>query len=201
MKNTVLPAWIAGGAAMALPIAAAFAHGGATGIVGERMMGMMMLGEQVKLLSPLLASQSASPAVVKEAAGMIRMHAGSAMTDLFPEGSIDGPSEARPEIWERWQEFADYANRLGELGTELELSTMPRVGVQTSPPGVGSPQLSEWESIDFADLMGLPTAISIDSLISASVRETVGQPVPRAPQQVFAEITATCSSCHAAFRR
>ena len=89
MKLKLVCAWLAAGTAMLS--AAVFAHGNATGIVGERMMGMMMLGEQVKLLTPILA---ADPAAVAKAAEMIEMHAGPAMTKLFPEGSIEGPSEA-----------------------------------------------------------------------------------------------------------
>ncbi len=208
MKRLNTRAWLAAGA-IAATTAAVFAHGGATGIVGERMMGMMMLSEQVKALTPALSSGNANPATLKEAAGMIKMHAGSAMTDLFPEGSLEAPSEARPEIWTRWPEFTDYAEKLAALALELEQST----SVAASPAratlveGNPAPVRSEWEALDFATLMGLPKTqghaghqMGIDPTVVGSITEEQ-QPPTRPPAQIFADITATCSSCHAAFRR
>lgn len=201
-------AWLAAGA-IAATIAAAFAHGGATGIVGERMMGMMMLSEQIKLLTPPLSTgQQVAPAKLREAAGMIRMHAGPAMTELFPPGSIEPPSEARPEIWARWDEFTGHAERLAELALELELSAaeaQPARAVITQATRAPAP--SEWERMDFDTLMGLPKAsphaghqMGVDPTVVGSIAEAAASPV-RPPQQIFAEITATCSSCHASFRR
>ena len=51
MEFRFIGAWLAAGSV--LLSGAVFAHGNATGIVGERMMGMMMLSEQVKLLTPM----------------------------------------------------------------------------------------------------------------------------------------------------
>ena len=91
--------------ALAKLTAGAFAHGGATGIVKQRIDGMtaMMRGKR-----PYDAD------AVSEAAAIIQSHAGPALTDLFPEGSIHGPSEARPDIWTNWSEFQALATRLSE---------------------------------------------------------------------------------------
>jgi len=200
MKLKFLSAWLAAGGVMLS--AAVFAHGNATGIVGERMMGMMMLGEQVKLLTPMLsASGDLDAMVVSKAASMIEMHAGPAMTKLFPEGSLDSPSEARPEIWQRWEEFSQYAARLSELGAELRLSA---VSPAISPPpkqAAMPPTISaEWDRLEVAVLLGLSKTgqrEAVDNIVTGSIQ---GQP-QRDAQTIFADITATCSSCHASFRR
>jgi cytochrome c556 len=203
-------AWLAAGAVAAMT-AAVFAHGGATGIVGERMMGMMMLSEQIKLLTPALSGGSnATPSTLKEAAGMIKMHAGSAMTNLFPEGSIEAPSEARAEIWARWSEFTDYADRLAVLATELEQSADVAVAPAraTLVEGDTASLLSEWDTLDFETLMGLPKMqmhdghqMGTDPVVVGSVENSASAGMARQPAEIFADITATCSSCHAAFRR
>jgi cytochrome c556 len=190
---------------------AAFGHNGATGIVGERMMGMMMLSEQVKLLAPIAEAPTAADLdALRSASEMIAMHAGPAMTELFPEGSVEGPSEAKPEIWQRWQEFEGYAEKLGELGEELasaaEDVVAPAVATAAAPVPSPKPVLSEWERMDFASLMGIsaqPPAL-IDPQVTASVPPATAATAPpdvRPVGEIYADITATCSSCHAAFRR
>jgi cytochrome c556 len=198
MKLKLVSAWLAAGTVMLS--AAVFAHGNATGIVGERMMGMMMLGEQVKLLTPMLsAGGPVDGAALSKAASMIEMHAGPAMTKLFPEGSLDRPSEARPEIWDRWREFTDYAQQLAALGAELRTSAAtPAEGPK--PVAIAAPTTtSEWERLDVAVLLGLEDsrkASTVDEIITGSIA-----PAPRDPATIFADITTTCSSCHASFRR
>ena len=59
---------------------------------------------------------------VSEAAGIIRSHAGDALTDLFPEGSLNHPSEAKPDIWTDWSEFEALATRLADVATGLEMA-------------------------------------------------------------------------------
>lgn len=187
----------------------AFGHNGATGIIGERMMGMMMLSDQIKELAPIAdAATPADAETVIAAAEMIAMHAGPAMTDLFPEGSIEAPSEARPEIWERWQEFSAHAERLGVLGEELGLAgerlLAPTPATKDVAAAPAAPPLSEWERMDFAWLMGLSAerAIVVDTVTTASIAAaTPAEPAVRPVATIYADIAATCSSCHAAFRR
>lgn len=198
MKLKLVSAWLAAGTVILS--AAVFAHGNATGIVGERMMGMMMLSEQVKLLTPMLSAGGAvDGAALGKAASMIEMHAGPAMTKLFPEGSLDNPSEARPEIWERWQEFSDYAEQLAALGAELRKSAAT-AAERPEPAATAAPTTaSEWERLDVAVLLGLEEsrkASLVDETITGSIQRD-----PRDPATIFADIAATCSSCHASFRR
>lgn len=179
-------------------------HGGATGVVGERMMGMMMLGEQVKLLAPVAGGGSVRPELVREAAEMISMHAGPAMTDLFPEGSLEAPTEARPEIWARWQEFSDLSDRLAGLGEELgAAATSPVPEAKVSQTALVE-QLSEWDRLDFAGLMGIAPARAStepDPIVTASVGSSSPEPAARSVAEIYDDIADTCASCHAAFRR
>lgn len=206
MTNNISYPWPLACGALLVSAMAAFGHGGATGIVGERMMGMMMLGEQVKVLAPIADDPGAEDlGKVREAAAMIEMHAGAAMTDLFPEGSIESPSEAKPAIWERWEEFAAYSNRLGDLGRELDKAAEavvlpPEVTADTAPVSV-EPALSEWDRMDFATLMGVatPEVLEIDPMPTASTKASTA--VIRTVGAIYADITDTCASCHAAFRQ
>lgn len=75
------------------------AHGGATGIVKERMDLMASVGKSMKTVTEMF--QSAKPynaEQVSAAARLIGTHGGEQTTKLFPEGSINGPSEALPAI-------------------------------------------------------------------------------------------------------
>ena len=115
--KTVLPA-IAGAALLAS--AAALAHGGATGIVKERMDLMGSIGKQMKVIVPMMKGKSDfDPDSYAAAARRISGHGGASMTRLFPEGSLEKPSEARPEIWKDWTEFSRLAEELGVAGAEL----------------------------------------------------------------------------------
>lgn len=92
---------------------AALAHGGATGVVKERMDGMGAMQEAMKVLTPMMQGQSDyDPDVVRAQASIIATHAGDALTSLFPEGSVEGPSEAKAEIWQDWEGFATLAEQL-----------------------------------------------------------------------------------------
>lgn len=206
MTQKISYPWPLACGALLMSAMAAFGHNGATGIIGERMMGMMMLGEQLKVLAPIADDPGPDDlGKVREAAAMIEMHAGAAMTDLFPEGSIEAPSEAKPAIWQRWEEFAQYSNRLGDLGRELddaaEAAVLPPAVTTDVAPAAVEPVLSEWDRMDFAGLMGIatPEVIEIDPTPTASTGTTAA--VVRTVAAIYADITDTCSSCHAAFRQ
>ncbi len=189
-----------------LTTAVALGHNGATGIVADRMMGMMMLGQQMQILSPLAESpMQTDRAAVEQAAAMILRHAGASMTDLFPEGSLDAPSVARPEIWERWQDFSRLAGQLESLGAELRDAARDPVTTGSVTPIAENPAprpTTEWEKMDFAWLMGLSsrpaaTANHEDAPVQAEAAEAIGRSVG----DIYADIAQTCASCHASFRR
>ncbi|GAA5064907.1 cytochrome c [Roseibacterium beibuensis] len=93
--------------------AAALAHTGATGVVLERMDGMQAMGDAVQAVAPMMRGEREYDAdALRSAAETIEAHSGSAMTDLFPEGSYGAPSEARDLIWEEWDRFAALAEQM-----------------------------------------------------------------------------------------
>lgn len=176
--------------------AAVLAHNGATGIVGERMMAMMMLSEQIKSLVPAVEAGDVTQAQVDSAAKMFLMHSGEAMTSLFPEGSIEAPSEASPAIWERWSQFASYADELGDLAVQLQGASLAApTAVSSQSPATSEPK--EWDRLSFASLMGQApnplTAKKETRPATSSDRAYVAD--------VVSQITQTCSACHAKFRR
>jgi cytochrome c556 len=72
---------IAAGAATA-----ALAHGSATGIVKERMDGMIVLRDSMKAMGPMMQGRLDYDAdVVRTQAASIRQHSGDALYSLFPE--------------------------------------------------------------------------------------------------------------------
>jgi len=84
MKRTTILAAIA----VTGTAAAALAHGGATGVVKERMEAMMAMGDAVKTVTPMMQGEAEYEAeVMREAARTFQAHSGEALTDLFPEGS------------------------------------------------------------------------------------------------------------------
>jgi cytochrome c556 len=78
----------------------AFAHDGATGIVKERMDAMLTLGSTMKSLLKIVKGRVEFDASkVQELTGQLTKHSGSNLTKLLPNGSLDAPSAAVPEIW------------------------------------------------------------------------------------------------------
>ena len=97
-------------ALMALPMAflavAALAHGGATGIVKERMDQMGDISKAMKTMAKMVKREVTYDAeAVRTLSLNISEMGGEALTKLFPKHSMDPPTEARMEIWKNWGEF------------------------------------------------------------------------------------------------
>lgn len=104
-------------AVTAILIMPANAHKGATGVVKERMDLMSSLGKTMKSLNAMARGKTDYDHVaVKGAAEQILLQS-KQMQSMFPEGSNQMPSVAKPEIWTRPGEFKALANA---LGTEAE---------------------------------------------------------------------------------
>lgn len=100
---------------------AAIAHEGATGVVKERMDGMKAIGQQVKIMVPMLkGTLPYDPKQVATSAGIIEDHSGENFTKLFPEGSDGHPSEALPDIWSDWSKFNDISSELQTSANALK---------------------------------------------------------------------------------
>lgn len=91
----------------------AWAHSGAMGVVKERMDAMTEISRNVKTVGRMLKEEIPYDGdAVANAGEVIADHAGEAMTRLFPEGSLQSPTEASPAIWKQWNDFSKMAERL-----------------------------------------------------------------------------------------
>ncbi len=90
----------------------AFAHGGATGVVKQRMDAMEVMGEAMKNLGAMFKGQADYDAdAIQAAAELIGQHAQDIPT-LFPdshESRHGKATEALPVIWEQKERFDGFA--------------------------------------------------------------------------------------------
>jgi len=155
----------------------AFAHGGATGIVKERMDAMEDMKGAMKTVSDMFKGKIPYESVqVRVAAETINLLAGEKLTKLFPEGSLDHPTEAKAEIWQEWDRFKHLAHELERISQ----------GLYDAADNIES----EVSTAASANMMGLePEMPQGEEVFSA-------MPV----EDVFARLSDNCSACHTDFR-
>ncbi|MEJ8474631.1 c-type cytochrome [Roseibium algae] len=97
------------------------AHGGATGIVKQRMDAMSEMARSMKTIGGMVRSKTPYDAeAVRKAAAYMELHGGTELTKLFPEGSLMKPSEAKPDIWQDWETFKAQADDLKNSAAVLK---------------------------------------------------------------------------------
>lgn len=181
------------GTVLALAITgAALAHGGATGVVKERMDGMKAMGNAVKSLAAMMrGEEDYDVAAVKMHGQTIESHAGDALVDLFPKGSDGAPSEAKPAIWTDSADFEALASQLETYAIALQAaankSPMMVNSTQRNMMG-GSGMMSSSDMMNGSRMMGSQTMMSSDALAKMPV------------DGVFNMLVQTCASCHANYR-
>lgn len=89
--------------ALMLIVVPALAHDHATGVVKERMDMMEAMDKSLNAIGNKLKSKRNLPAIKKDAEAL-QAHAPH-LVHLFPPGSTQPPTEAKPAIW---QNFADF---------------------------------------------------------------------------------------------
>lgn len=156
---------------------AATAHENAVGVVKDRMEQMERYEELIERIFAMIHGELTYDAeVVRRAATEIREGAGRHMTELFPSGSNEPPSEARDEIWSDFQTFEHYADMLEDWSAELaaQADQLPRGTLPKS-----------WE----------------DAVMGPSMMQDGG--MMRRSGSVFAawHVAAACNSCHSEFRQ
>ena len=92
------------------------AHGGATGIVKQRMDAMVDIGRATKTIRD--AIRRSEPDAVRDAAMRIAGHAAE-IPKLFPDGSFHHPSEALPAISTDRAAFDALAAKLADAAADL----------------------------------------------------------------------------------
>lgn len=161
---------------------AVFAHGGAKGVVKERMEKMERLDELMDRVFAMLRGEIPYDAgSVRKAAQEIEQSSGAKLTALFPEGSVGKPSEARPEIWRDFRRFRHFADHLGGLAANL--------AGQADTPGNASELPRKWEEVKVGSgMMG-------GGMMGGGMMR--GQNGARA---AAANLAAMCNACHVRFR-
>ncbi|GAB5373767.1 MAG: cytochrome c [Acuticoccus sp.] len=188
-------------AALSLSISAvAVAHTGATGVVKERMDQMMAIGDANKALRAMFAGEAPyDAAAVAENAETIRAHSGEAIISLFPEGSLDGPTEAKPEIWEDWDEFANLANRLEHVAEGLARAAGNGPGGDETMPSMGA-MMGGSDAPDMNAMMGGQAMPGMMGTGSPDMAMSADMMAEMPADRVFAMLGDTCSACHTKFR-
>lgn len=181
----------------AVALSAAFAHGGATGIVKERMDLMARIGDATKELSAMFkGSKPYDPKAVRRAAKVIEGHSGEALTRLFPENSLMAPSEALPSVWQDWKEFERLSDRLEKLSAGLAAAAdngPGAAGARTARGSGGSMMMTRRRSM-MGGMMGGGRPHGRDA---PPVEAFAAMPA----SAVFGMVAETCSSCHGKFRQ
>jgi len=101
--------WLAVALTVAVPLAS-FAHEGATGVVKDRMDLMTAMGKELKSVGQKVASNR-NLASISDSATKIKAMSEN-ITKLFPPGSLDKPTDAKPAIWEQWDRFEGHVSDL-----------------------------------------------------------------------------------------
>jgi len=177
MKMLLLKsALIAGAVALSSNV---LAHGGATGIVKERMDQMVDMKHAMKAVAPMFRGKLPYDAEqVRKSAAIIESVAGSAMTDKFPEGSMGHGTDAKVNIWQEWDKFQSLSDDLKRYSKALGEASERREKVAAKP----------------ASMMG-------GSSMMGAAKPAVDQPLSElSADRLFKMVTDSCSSCHRRFR-
>lgn len=106
-------------AVLSSPLHRVSAHDGATGVVKERMDAMKAMGGAMKQLAAMMKGQTAFDAMSASQAGMTINEKANGLIKLFPEGSGEASSYAKPEVWSKWSEFEAATRTLIDASAKL----------------------------------------------------------------------------------
>lgn len=188
---------ITGAVVASLISVTALAHGGATGIVKQRMEGMGVMKESMKVLTPMMQGKTPyDAATVRQKAEDIGKHAGEALTKLFPEGSHGKPSEAKPDIWKDWGRFSDLAEQLHAYSEGLALASDN--GLMMAGSEQGTSMMSGSTMMGSSSMMGTGTMMGSGTMMGGVPGREELSEMPA--DGVFTMLSQTCSACHTRFR-
>lgn len=105
------------GAVLAVLAAPVVAHEGATGVAKDRMDLMGDMSQHLKNIAKRLSANRDLTAIAADADHIVDV--APHIPDLFPPGSDKGITDAKPAIWQRWDEFVGDQKKLGEEAKKL----------------------------------------------------------------------------------
>ncbi|KEA62276.1 putative cytochrome C-like protein [Marinobacterium lacunae] len=191
MKSLVLLGAVLGLSA-SLVSGVVLAHGGATGIVKERMDMMEDMKESMKSMSDMFSGKADYDVeTVKSAAAVIQRNSGHAITKLFPEGSLQHGSEAKPEIWKEWDRFETLALQLQRYSAALAKAAGNDRAAPAGGQMGGSGMMGSGSMMGSGGMMG--TMMGTEGPSDEHLAEMPAE-------MVFQMVTDTCSSCHTRYR-
>ena len=128
---------------------------------------------------------------VCEAARTIQSQAGEHITKLFPEESLDKPTEALPTVWEDWATFERYANDLQTYSTVLEAAAGNEFGPMH---GGGMGRKPMMRDQGHGPMMGGERQRSDHPMNDPEALKEMP------PMASFMRLSQTCNACHTRFR-
>ncbi len=124
-------------------------------------------------------------------------HAGTQMTELFPEGSNGTPSEALDAIWEDWEEFAALAEALRTSAEGMKLAANNGLAGPGDMPGGGMMGTGQTMMGGGQGMMGTGQGMMRSAPGQMMTTEMLAEMPVNAG---FMAVTQTCSACHQKFR-
>lgn len=182
----------------------AMAHGGATGIVKERMDLMDNMKDAIKQLKAIFKGEvDYNPDTVRQSALVIKDHSGEAMTKLFPQGSLKH-SEAKTAIWQEWDRFKQLADDQEKIAQGL-YNSAENQGSASQGSMMGSGSMMGQNMMGSDSMMG-QNMMGSGSMMgnSKQVQQNMTNPEhlgTMPSEMVFKMLTDNCSSCHTDYRK
>jgi len=105
------------GSVLLVLAATSLAHEGATGVAKDRMDLMGDMSKRLKDISRRLSANRDLAAIASDAKAINEI--APRIPPLFPQGSDKGITDAKPAIWDHWNEFLADTNKLREETTKL----------------------------------------------------------------------------------
>lgn len=163
--------------------AAAYAHNGATGVVRERMEGMVAMRNVLRDLTPMMqGSAGFDAALVAQGGRTIASHAGQTLVALFPEGTGGGASYATDAVWSEANTFRALADELRRHAEGLAAAAPNGLEAPANPrEGMDMSSGDDAAGMD----MGDTGMAGMDMGDAAMAGMDMGAPAPTGPGQAF----------------
>jgi cytochrome c556 len=89
---------------------------------------MKIIGKNTKVLGDMAGGKAAFDAAAAEAAKVALVAASAEISAKFEPNVTDAGSEAKPEVWTNWEDFAAKGKALNAAATALDTATVESVG-------------------------------------------------------------------------